>query len=47
MFLFYENWKDRDCLERHSETAHIQAFRRKASELLAEPTQITLWEKID
>ncbi|MBI3664261.1 MAG: antibiotic biosynthesis monooxygenase [Acidobacteria bacterium] len=47
VFLFYENWENRDHLERHSESAHIQAFRRKAGDLLAEPSEITLWEKIE
>lgn len=47
VFLFYETWENRDCLERHSETSHIEAFRRQAADFLAEPSEITLWEKMD
>ncbi len=46
LFLFYETWKNRDLLERHSESAHLLAFQRKSADLLAEPTEITLWERI-
>ncbi len=47
VFLSIETWKNRDLLERHSETSHIEAFRRKSDDLLAEPTEITLWENLD
>jgi quinol monooxygenase YgiN len=47
VFLSVETWKNRDLLERHSETSHIEAFRRKAEELLAEPAEMTLWENLD
>ena len=47
LFLFVETWKNRDVLERHSETSHIESFRRKASDLLAEPSEMTLWENLD
>ncbi len=47
VFLSVETWKNRDLLERHSETSHIESFRRKAAELLAEPTELTLWENLD
>ena len=47
LFLSIETWANRDLLERHSETSHIEAFRRKASDLLAEPAEISLWEALD
>ena len=47
VFLSIETWKNRDLLERHSETSHIEAFRRKAEELLAEPAEISLWEIVE
>ena len=46
LFLFYENWESLAHLERHAESAHIQAFRARSKELLAEPTEITLWEMV-
>lgn len=42
-FLFYENWTSKAHLDRHAQSAHIQAFRARAGELLAAPTEITLW----
>lgn len=42
-FLFYENWASPAHLERHAQAPHIQAFRAQAGELLAAPTDITLW----
>ncbi|MCL4523254.1 MAG: antibiotic biosynthesis monooxygenase [Acidobacteria bacterium] len=47
VFLSIETWMNRDCLERHSETSHIDAFRRKAEDLLAGPSEISLWENLD
>jgi quinol monooxygenase YgiN len=47
LFLSIETWVNRDCLERHSETSHINAFRRKAEDLLEEPAEISLWENLD
>jgi len=46
LFLFYENWTNREHLQRHAASPHIQAFRAKAADLLAEPTEITLWNMI-
>ncbi len=46
LFLFHENWTSRQHLEDHLARPHLQAFLAKAGELLAEPPQITLWNKI-
>lgn len=45
-FLFHENWTSKQHLDDHLARPHLQAFLAKVPELLAEPPQITLWEKI-
>ncbi len=45
-FLFHENWTSKKHLDDHLARPHLQAFLAKAGDLLAEPPQITLWEKI-
>jgi quinol monooxygenase YgiN len=44
-FLFHENWTSKKHLDDHLARPHLQAFLAKAGNLLAEPPQITLWEK--
>ena len=39
-FIFFENWTSREMLDKHSQSAHIQAFRPLKEELLAHPTRI-------
>ena len=46
LFMFYENWKSMEDLEKHRETAHLKAFREKAAGLLAKPLEVTLFEMI-
>ena len=45
-FRFYENWTTKELLERHLQSAHVKRFIAKADQLLAEPPEITLWEKL-
>ena len=45
-FVFYENWTSRAALDKHSASAHIQAFRAKASEVLAEPARVLTYTRI-
>jgi quinol monooxygenase YgiN len=40
LFLFYENWTSKAHLDAHAQSAHIQAFRARATELLADPVEI-------
>jgi quinol monooxygenase YgiN len=47
LFLFHENWASKSDLDEHSQSAHLQAWRKRAVELLAEPTKVTLWSEID
>jgi quinol monooxygenase YgiN len=46
-FLFYENWQSLAHLDRHAQSAHIQNFRARSTELLEEPTQVMLFEKVE
>ncbi|HOW67949.1 MAG TPA: putative quinol monooxygenase [Candidatus Paceibacterota bacterium] len=45
-FLFHENWESKQHLDDHLQKPHLKAFLSQADQLLAEPAQITLWEKI-
>ncbi|HEY9172395.1 MAG TPA: putative quinol monooxygenase [Verrucomicrobiae bacterium] len=45
-FLFHENWTSKQHLDDHLARPHLQAFLARVPELVAEPPQITLWEKI-
>ena len=45
-FMFYENWKSMEDLEKHRERAHLKAFKQKAGSLLAKPIEVTLFEMV-
>jgi quinol monooxygenase YgiN len=45
-FLFHETWTSKGHLDDHLARPHLQAFLARAGELLSDPPQITLWEKI-
>ena len=45
-FLFYENWESKEDLEVHAQSPHIQVFRARAAELLAEPVEIKLFQML-
>ncbi|MFZ1070594.1 MAG: putative quinol monooxygenase [Methyloceanibacter sp.] len=47
VFVFLENWESKADFDAHIASAHIDAFRAKAPDLLAEPADITLWREID
>jgi quinol monooxygenase YgiN len=46
LFLFHENWASKELLDAHLQTPHVQAAMAQMSQLVAEPPQITTWEKI-
>lgn len=46
LFLFHENWASKSDLDAHSQSPHLQAWRKRAVDLLAEPTRVTLWSEI-
>ena len=45
-FLFHENWASKAHLDQHLQKPDLQAVLAKVGELVAEPPQITLWQKI-
>lgn len=45
-FVFYENWRSRECLDRHLATPHLREFLAAAGDLLAERPRILTYEKI-
>jgi quinol monooxygenase YgiN len=45
-FLFHENWVNRELLDQHLKQPHLQQVLAKIGPLLAEPPDITLWEKL-
>lgn len=47
LFFFCENWRSKKDLDDHFATPYLQAFLGKAAELLAEPPDITFWNKIE
>jgi quinol monooxygenase YgiN len=46
VFMFYENWVSKEDLDKHLAMPYMRAFMEKAEKLLAEPAEITLWERI-
>jgi quinol monooxygenase YgiN len=45
-FVFYENWRSRELLDRHLQSAHLLAFGAMAQELLAEPGRVLTYTRI-
>ena len=45
-FMFHENWTSRKALDEHIAKPHLQAFIARADELLAEPMDVTIWQKL-
>ena len=46
LFLFHENWVSKAHLDAHLQKPDLQAVLGRLGPLVAEPPQITLWEKI-
>lgn len=46
MFLFHENWTSKAHLDQHLQKPDLQAVLARVGQMVAEPPQITLWEKI-
>ena len=46
LFLFHENWTSKADLDRHLQKPDLQAVLARVGQLVAEPPQITLWEKL-
>ncbi len=46
LFLFHENWSSKAHLDQHLQKPDLQAVLARVGQMVAEPPQITLWEKI-
>lgn len=46
LFLFHENWTSKADLDRHLQKPDLQAVLARVVQMLVEPPQMTLWEKI-
>lgn len=46
LFMFYENWASKRDLDEHLEMPYMKSHMEKASEILAGPADITIWEMI-
>lgn len=46
LFMFHENWASKAELEAHLQKPDLQATLARVGQMVAEPPQITLWEKI-
>ena len=46
LFMFYENWRSKEDLDKHLEMPYLKTFLEKADKILAEPVDVTLWEKV-
>jgi quinol monooxygenase YgiN len=46
LFLFHENWLSQAHLDAHLQKPDLQATLARVGQLVAEPPQITLWEKL-
>ncbi len=46
LFMFHENWTSKAHLDQHLQKPDLQAVLARVGQLVAEPPQITLWEKI-
>ncbi|MCK5552115.1 MAG: antibiotic biosynthesis monooxygenase [Deltaproteobacteria bacterium] len=46
LFLLYENWASKDDLDKHFEMTYLKAWREKAKDLVAAPTEVSFWEMI-
>lgn len=45
-FMLYENWVSKKALDEHLTMPYLKAFMEKAKEILAEPAEISLWERM-
>jgi quinol monooxygenase YgiN len=46
LFMLYENWTSRRDLDEHLNMPYLKDFLAKATDILAEPVEIKLWEMI-
>jgi len=46
MFMFHEIWSSKALLDQHLQKPDLQAVLGRVGQMVAEPAQITLWERI-
>jgi quinol monooxygenase YgiN len=46
LFLFHENWASKAHLDAHLQKPDLRAVLGRVGQLVAEPPQVTLWEKL-
>lgn len=46
LFMLCANWVDQRALDEHLRLPYLQVLREKLGDSLAEPAEITLWERI-
>ena len=46
LFMFHENWTSKGHLDSHLQKPDLEAVLARVGQMVAEPPQITLWEKI-
>lgn len=47
VFLFYETWQSKEALAAHAKAPHMAAMHARVKDLVAGPTQISLWEAVE
>jgi quinol monooxygenase YgiN len=45
-FMILENWKTKEDLDQHSQSAHFKIWMDKSKDMMAEPAQISIWKKV-
>jgi len=46
LFMFYECWRSKGDLDEHLQKPYIKDFMKKAIEMLSEPVEVSLWERL-
>lgn len=46
VFVFYETWTDRDAIDRHNASPHIEAFLERLPELVEEGPQVDVLRQV-
>lgn len=46
VFMFYENWTDRDALDAHAASPHMKAWGAKQPDMLAHGVEVNLFDMV-
>jgi quinol monooxygenase YgiN len=47
VFMFYETWADAAALAAHAVSTHMVEMRKKITNLVTAPTEVTKWRRVD